>query len=373
MIMKILIINYEYPPLGGGSGVASKHLITEYKKNKNLKIDLVTSSTDKYQVEKFSENISITKLNVGKKNNNLHHQSFYNLVSYLVKSTVWVIKNKDKYDLIHAFGGIPAGIPAFISGKPYIVSLRGGEQPGYEPRFDKLLNLIKPLLKVAYEKAQSIDANSQYLKKLTLKSFPKLKIKVIRNGVNLKQFYPAKRQVAKPIILCTSRFGDRKGVWNLIKAMKHVVIKIPEAKLVLTGEGEREKEIRQKVKVLKLTKSVRFKGRVGHEEMPEIYRQASLFVLPSLSESMSNSLLEAMACGLPVVATKVGGNSELVSNNGFLVPPKNSQKIAKEIIRVLKSKKKANAMGKTSRELAKKFSDNKMAENYLDIYSKISL
>ena len=103
-------------------------------------------------------------------------------MKYLIKSTWWVNKHKHEYDLLHVFGGLPGAITAFLTGRPYIVSLRGSDQPGYEPRFDKWLNWFKPMLAVIYQKAKFVDANSLFLKKLTLKSFPKLKIKVIKNG-----------------------------------------------------------------------------------------------------------------------------------------------------------------------------------------------
>ena len=366
--MKVLILNYEYPPLGGGTGIANQYLLKGFKKQKNLKIDVLSSSVDKYQEEQLSSNIKIIKLNIGKKNSNFHHQSFFDLFRYLIQSSWWVIKNKDQYDLIHAFSGLPGGITALISGKPYIVSLRGGDQPGYEPRLDKYLKPVKPLLKIIYSRAQSIDANSQFLKRLTLKSFPNLKIEVIFNGVDKKVFYPAKKLIKNPVILCTSRFGERKGVKYLVKAMRLVVKKIPSAQLILTGEGVEEKKLKQLVNKLSLKNQIQFKGRVDRQKMSVVYRQASLFVLPSLSESLSNSLLEAMVCGLPVVATKIGGNLELVINRELLVTPADSRALAQAMIKLLKNKNLREKMAKNNLVKAEKFSWQKTAQKYLKIY-----
>jgi len=361
--MKILMLNYEYPPLGGGTGIANQYLLKEFKKQKNLSVTLLTSSTDKYQVEKLAKNTEVIKLDVGKKGKNQHHQSSLNLMLYFIKSTVWVMKHKDNYDLIHAFAGLPGGITAWLTKKPYIISLRGGDEPGYEPRFEGILQRFKPLLKRIYTKAKSVDANSQWLKNLALKSFPNLKIKVIRNGVDLKNFYPAKKIVKQPIILCTSRFGQRKGVEYLVKAMPEVLKTIPQAKLWLVGEGaEKEK--------LKTGKGIKFLGRLGHKQLGSIYRKAQVFVLPSLSESSSNSLLEAMGCGLAVVVTKVGGNTELIDkNNGLLVPVADSKALAKAIIELLNNQQQRNKMRVSSLKKAERLKLGLMTKAYLKLYA----
>jgi glycosyltransferase involved in cell wall biosynthesis len=338
-MVRVLLINYEYPPLGGGTAIAGYYLLEEFKKLP-VKVNLLTSKLTK--------------------NKNLHHQSYWDLINFFLKSTVWTFKHRNDYHLIHAFSGLPGSITAFISGKPFIVSFRGADEPGYEPRHEILWKLIKPLMGRIYRRARSLDANSQYLKKLVLKSWPDLKIKVISNGVDTKEFYPAKKPVRRPIILSTSRFGQRKGVEYLIKAMTLV----PEAELWLAGSGVLEKRLKRLAKRLKLARRIKFLGPVGHHQLPALYRRARLFVLPSLSESQSNSLLEALACGLPVVATNIGGNAELVnSGNGALVPVADSQSLAKAINQVINQ-----TYSKTL--LSKKFPWEKSAKKYFQIYSQ---
>lgn len=367
--MRILMLGYEYPPLGGGTGVACQNLLNQYKKEKGLQVELLTSSINRAKTEKIGSNVKVHFLDIGKNGKNLHHQSIKDLLVYLLKSSRWVFMNKKSFDLIHVFGGLPGSITAFFSSKPYMVSLRGGDQPGYEPRLDKILEPLKPLINIVYSRAKAVDANSLYLKKLTLKSFPKLNIKVINNGVDQTQFYPAKSLVKQPVVLCTSRFGARKGVDDLVKAMALVVKKIPKAKLILTGEGEKEAELRQLAQQLKINKQVVFKGRVDHQQMGKVYRKARLFVLPSLSESLANSLLEAMASGLPVVATKGGGNPELINQeSGLLVTPKDIAGLASAIIKILKHKGRRVKMGQNSLRKAKSLSWSKAAEKYLKLY-----
>ena len=338
-MIKILLINYEYPPLGGGTAIANQYLAKEFARIKNLKMDILTSSPGIFSQQYLYDNIRIIRLNIGKNSQNFHHQSYTDLFRFFLISTAWTLNHRKDYDLIHAFSGLPGSITAWISRLPYLVSFRGADEPGYEPRHDFLLKIIKPLLKIIYSRAKFLDANSQYLKSLLLKSFPNLSIQVINNGVDTTKFFPGEKMISQSVILCTSRLAQRKGVEFLIKAMPLVLAKIPQAKLQLVGEGVLSSALKQLVKKLHLINSVKFLGLVEHDQLPTTYRQAKLFVLPSLSESQSNSLLEALASGLPVVATNVGGNPELInSQNEILVPPADSQKLAKAIIKALNKK-----------------------------------
>jgi len=365
-MMRLLLITYELPPLGGGTAVACQNILAEFNKHKNFQVEVITASSNQDEKVKFAKNITVYKLDIGKKSKNLHHQSSLDLLRFFIRSTAWVLKNRRRYGLVHAFGGLPAGLTAWASGRPYLISFRGGEEPGYEARYDFWLKLARPLLSLVYRRAKSLDANSRYLKRLVLKSFPGLPIKVIRNGVDRARFYPAKKLPTKPVILSTSRLGQRKGVEHLIAAMPRVLAAVPDAKLVLAGDGQLEGKIRQLVKNLKLTRAVKFLGPVEHKNLPSLYRRAKVFVLPSLAESQSNSLLEAMASGLPVVATNVGGNPELVNQeNGILAPPGDSKALAEAIVKTL-NRPRLNLL------LQNKYSWEKTAKRYLKIYSLLS-
>ncbi len=360
-MVRVLMVNYEYPPLGGGTAVANYYLVKEFRKIKDIKVDVLTSSPDKHREMSLSPNIRIIRLDIGKNGRNLHHQSYLDLLRFFWSSTAWVLKHRGSYDLIHAFSGLPGSITAFFSGRPYLVSFRGADEPGYEPRHEPLWKSIKPIINSVYRRASFCDANSLYLKNLVLKSFSELKISVITNGADKNKFFPAEKQVKEPIILCTSRLAPRKGIEYLIMALALV----PKAKLLLAGGGRLEGKMKRLVKKLRLARRVKFLGPVLHDRLPVIYRRAKLFVLPSLSESQSNSLLEALASGLPVIATRVGGNSEIVDeHNGILVPPADSHVLAEAIKQSLHQRW-------PKIKSARNFSWKETAEKYLHLYQKI--
>ena len=178
---RILLLNYEFPPLGGGAANATYHLLKEYSKRKDIKVDLITSSTGEYSEEQFAKSIRIYFLDIGKKGN-IHYQTNKDLLTYSWKAYKLGKKlvRKNHYDLVHAFFGIPCGYIASKLGLPYIVSLRGSDVPFYNKRFywpDKLL--FRRLSKKVWKDSKATITNSEGLKELALRSDPKQNINVI--------------------------------------------------------------------------------------------------------------------------------------------------------------------------------------------------
>lgn len=189
------MLNYEFPPLGGGAGNATFYLLKEFSRYKDLQIDLVTSSASKYKEERFSDNIKIYYLDISKKES-LHYQTNRDLLTYTCRSYFFCknLLKRSTYHLCHAFFGIPCGFVAMKLNIPYIVSLRGSDVPFYNPRFywlDKLF--FKRLSEKIWKNSLRVIANSKGLRELTLKSFSSQKIEVICNGVDVEHFYTAPR------------------------------------------------------------------------------------------------------------------------------------------------------------------------------------
>jgi L-malate glycosyltransferase len=121
--MKLLVLNYEFPPIGGGAANALHELLNQYKHNKELEIDLITSSEKrKNETIKFAENITIHKLNVNKRQ--LHYWTALEIYAYTVRalSLAYILNKEKKYDLCHCFFALPCGIIPYLLRIPYIVS-----------------------------------------------------------------------------------------------------------------------------------------------------------------------------------------------------------------------------------------------------------
>ncbi len=371
--MRILLLNYEYPPIGGGASTATYNLLKEFSKQNEIEIDLITSSAGRHMEEQHSDNIKIYFLDIGKKGN-IHNQSNKNLLIYSRKALKLgkKLKKEKKYDLMHAFFGIPCGYIAMKLQLPYIVSLRGSDVPFYSEKYKLLDALVfQRLSRKIWKRAKVVVANSEGLKQLALKTNPNQKIEVIYNGVDTNMFRPIDESSQQFTIISTSRFEKRKGLQYLIEGFARFYKKHDEGKLRLIGEGDQQLELEKLVRNLGIKDVVEFVGALDRSEMPEWYQKADVFVLPSLNEGMSNCLLEAMASGLAAIATDTGGTKELVDEtNGSIVKKENSNDVARALEELFSNKNELARMKSLSRQKAQKKSWRENGEGYIRIYNK---
>lgn len=160
-----------------------------------------------------------------------------------------------------------------------------------------------------------------------------------------------------------------KGHACLFHALRTVLAHRPKTRLLVIGQGDLEQTLEQKVSELGIEQAVSFLGL--RNDVPRVLPLLDLFVLPSLSEGLSLALLEAMSAGVPVIASKVGGNPEIVVNGetGYLVPPQRSEELASRIIELMSDQESTRLLGERGREwVAREFTTARMLERYQDLY-----
>jgi len=177
------------------------------------------------------------------------------------------------------------------------------------------------------------------------------KISVIHNGVDTTLFTPEipEKTAGKKQILWVGRFVTGKGVEYLIEAFSHVREKIPGTHLVLVGEGPEKTAIEEKIRILHLQSSVTLIDYLDNAELPGMYRDSDLFVLPSLMEGVPRTILEAMACGVPVVTTNLPHLVGIIDGAGLVVPPKEPTSLSDAILTILEDAHLAETMGQRGR------------------------
>jgi sugar transferase (PEP-CTERM/EpsH1 system associated) len=209
------------------------------------------------------------------------------------------------------------------------------------------------------------------------------KLAVVYNGVDTDRFRPdsLKSRLCRdelgikqdaPIIGIVARLTPVKDHITLLKAFFKIYEDIPEAVLLVVGDGELKHTLISQTYEMGLSNNVFFVGE--RQDIPELLNVMDIFVLSSLSEGHNMSLLEAMAAGLPVVATDVGGNSEIVVDGatGFLVLPENTKIFSDKVMILLRDESLRSHMGKNGRvRVVKNFDKNRMMEEYHSIYSTI--
>ncbi|MEN4478578.1 glycosyltransferase [Mycolicibacterium cosmeticum] len=189
--------------------------------------------------------------------------------------------------------------------------------------------------------------------------YPADKIRIIRNGVDPELFHTAADPDARaefgwdechPVIGIVAELSAIKDHATFLRAARLVVDQVPRARLLVIGDGACRADLEALADALGITPNVRFTG--VRRDVTRLLRTLDVFTLSSLSECFSIALLEAMACGKPVVCTTVGGNAEIVDDGvtGYLVPPKDPQQLAIRLLELLSDPITARRMGSAGRE-----------------------
>jgi len=295
----------------------------------------------------------------------------------------------------------------FAMKKPYVVHVHGTtagvknafmnpdfamSHKSIKERFRTWMSLKRQ--KVVWKKADLLIAVSENIAE-ELERFYRIsreKVRVVHNGVDTDVFKPvdeewkldARRKFGirgNPIVLYVGHLSPRKGLQYLFKAVPKVIKEFPQVLFVVLGgtpkfvEGRDYRQIWSNlVSMLKVSRNVFFAGEVRHKDTLDYYSLADVFVFPTLYEGMAKALLEAMAYGLPIIATNVGGNPDAIvhEENGMLIQPMKTNILADTLIRLLSGKSFAKELGQRARETVKKnFTWKITATKLMNIYGDI--
>jgi glycosyltransferase involved in cell wall biosynthesis len=371
------MLNYEFPPIGGGAGKAHLCLLKECAGNSELIIDVLTSAPKPgFTTEKLAENVTVYKVGVHKKN--LHFWRRVEVIEWLVKARVHYrrLLGRNSYDFAHAFFGFPTGWLCYRTRKrlPYMISLRGSDVPGRHARLILEYKLLGPVFKAIWTKASLLVACSEGLKMRAFRFLPSVSIEVIPNGVDLDRFHPGRTDENKDVLklLTVGRLSVTKRVELLIEAVERLCRDGHSVRFAIVGGGGMEKRLRQMVLQKNLGHIINVTGRIAPEKMPDLYHHSDVFVSASMQEGMSNAMLEAMASGLPIVTTRCEGVEELVGDNGVVVEQPNAASIAQAVAKLAGDSQGYERMCLAARKRAENFSWSSVAEQYLTSYRRVA-
>ena len=373
--MRVLLLNSEYPPIGGGAANATRQLLHALSRE-DIDVDLVTAgTTSAAATAQYAERIRIFTEPIGQRETTYHVQSHLHLIRYYLRARrrVRALLREQRYDLVHAFFTVPAGRIAFETRRrvPYLISLRGADVPGFSDKYASIYGLLKPFIRQIWHGAGRVVANSEGLRELARVTDPGQEIDIIPNGIDTSMFTPGDRDGAGGTfrLLTVARLTARKGLHLLLPALREE----PTWQLTIVGDGEERERLGRQAQALGIADRVQFAGRLQHGELPEIYRAHDLFVLPSSNEGMSNTVLEALASGLPIVTTDTGGAQELITpENGIALASVTPQTLHDVIDRLRADETLRRTAGAASRRIAERFSWEAVAKAYLAHYRAVT-
>lgn len=373
--MKILIINSEYPPIGGGASNASAQIADELVAL-GQQVIVFTAAYGDLPREEESDGVHVVRLAGLRKN--ADRSTTMEQISFMLSASLLGLRHLRKWDpdVVLAFFGAPSGVApwfwSFFMRLPYIVSLRGGDVPGFRPYdFRRQHKLLSPLLRSVWRRAKAVVANSEGLRMLAVKFEPDIDIAVVPNGVNLERFIEGSRIWSPPRLLFVGRVVYQKGLDLLFKALSE--LQDLEWELDIAGDGPRLLNLQDLARQLGIGERVHFLGWQSKTQLPAVYAAANIFVYPSRHEGMPNALLEAMASGLPALATSIAGNEELVTGETGLLAPSEDVPALREALRTLLADEALRTrLGAAARKrVAAEYSWRQAAQAYLDLMNKI--
>lgn len=380
--MRILMINYEFPPIGGGGGNVTYYI------SKNLAllghdVHVVTSSFRSLPKNEKIEGFYVHRVPVLRKSPNVC--GIHEMLTYVISASIFCIVFAKRFqpDIVHVFFGIPSGPVAYVLKKlyniPYVLFLGGRDVPRPHPDppvYRLLYGLLMSPIRSIWANAKAVVACSQGLKDLALKTDAKANINVIPDGVDLKKFHPiAKEKSPKTVrILAIGRLIPRKGFDYLIRSLPYVTEHSKKDFIVeIVGDGPQLSELMQIAKKVNVDRKIIFTGAVPYDKLVDKYQNADIFVLSSLAEGMPLVVLEAMASGLPVIATKVQGIDELVIDglNGYLFNPSDYSTLSRLMVYLINNDGKRKSMGEESLKIIQKYDWLRITEQYLNLYKEV--
>lgn len=379
--MRILMVIERYIPIWGGAENQLRQLIPHLC-SKGCEVEVVTRRWDaSLAAREAIDSVSVHRLGIP--GTGIIPTLLFTLALF------WFLLTKGrKFEVLHSHGVVNMGVlcrlACFFTGRVNVAKIATAGK--ILPLQGKISGKI---LLAIFKKCHAIAAISEEIREeLRIIKTPPHRIFTTTNGVDCHRFQPGSaeeklklREAAgfkadDRIVLFSGRLVHRKGLDTLIKAWPEVTTSAPDTQLVIVGSGRNqpdsiEQEMITRVQQLGI-KNIHFRGETTH---PAKYlAMADIFAFPSRLEGFPNALMEAMAGGLPTVATTIGGVIDLITDQktGLLIPPEDHHLLAGQILSLLNNPEKARILGQNGRRLMlEKYSFESICSDYFSLYNRI--
>lgn len=305
---------------------------------------------------------------------------------FSIPSLVWPMRcrtNEINPDIVHSLVSfVPYSTVAALVRNRYPTLLTAHGSESIQARFNMkrgiafIRNKVITLQNERYvlSKVPNIIVCSPQMKEL-VRNMTHSKIHVIPNGIDFEDILNIQphKSIEHPSILYVGGLTKIKGIDILLNAVPLIIKKIPNLHIYIAGSGPEGGNLKGLVKELNIEENVKFLGFISEEEKFSYYKSVDVCAFPSKYEPFGIVLLEAMACGKPVVASNVGGIPFVVEDGktGLLFESGNVEELAEKIIMLLRDEELREKMGEAGRERAKEFTWDKIAEQTVDLYKEI--
>jgi len=373
--MRILVLNHEFPPVGGGGGRAAEDICRELSK-RGYEIRVLTAHIKGLPREEERDGYQVIRL--PSLRTQPYKASFLSMVAYVLAG-LWASRRlirSFKPEVIHAHFAVPAGALAWalsrITGIPYILTVHLGDVPGGVPeKTGGWFRWVYPFTQSIWRNANRIIAVSEFTRQLALKKY-KVKIQVIPNGVDLSTVRPNLVHLNEPPrIVFAGRFMAQKNPLQLVQTLNE--LKKLNWQCVMIGDGPLIEDVRHAVAESDLEDRFQFTGWIDPQDVLNWFDRSDILFMPSRSEGLPVVGVQALAKGLAIVASQVGGFVDLVDDdkNGYLIQQEDIARFSISLLGLLSDPNRLLSFRNASLEKAKYFEINQVVKEYENIFLSV--
>ena len=370
--LRILTLNYEFPPLGGGSSPVSYELGRELIAMGH-EVDVITMGFGGLPARDVIDGINVYRVPCLRKRREVCQT--HEMASFVLRALPMAMKlaNTKHYDVNHTHFILPTGLLARLlkmkTGLPFLVTAHGSDVPGYNPdRFTLEHQMLRPLWNWILRGTDHLISPSRFLQELIERRSSECPISIIPNGFRYEKFWPDRPKELR--ILIVTRMIPRKGVQYFLEALR--TLDLGDFAVDIVGDGPYLPTLTRKASDLGLP--ITFWGWLDNKSaaLRDLYERSSIFVLTSQVENFPNVLLEAMAAGQAIVTCQGTGCSEVVGPDALLVPPRRPDRLRAAILRLIENDGLRAALGRRARaRVERKFAWRTIAQRHVELYYQV--
>jgi len=366
--MKVLVLCYEYPPIGGGGGRVAK-TVAEALVARGHEVRVQTAALGWRSQRETIGGVEVFRTASGRRAPDTCRVP--EMAAYCATSFFPAIRHATKWepDVIHAHFAVPTGALAHLvhwfTTVPYVITAHLGDVPGGVPeQTDKLFKFIGPTARRVWRDAAACTAVSSFVQELAERAYGR-KVERILNGIDLGDASPAPPgAMRRRHLVFVGRFNPQKRPGFLIESLRRVTER--NWKLTMIGDGPLMAQVRTLIDAYKLGEFVTTRGWLEGGDVQAVLREADVLCMPSSSEGMPVAAVEALKHGLAIVASDIPGVRDVVEDgvNGFRVPPDDVEAFARQIDWLLRTDEALLAMKRASWKKARDFDLTAIASQY---------